>query len=67
MPKNRFQIAKEFLEELKKDKIIWKFEDFKLEIEKNIGSDKYRTVKPYISLMIGTALISAEGENVRIN
>lgn len=66
MGKNQFDKAKEFIEELKKENIIWGFEDFKLQIEKKLGNDKYRTVKPYLKLMLDTKLIVGEGENVRL-
>ena len=67
MPKTRFQFATEFLDTVKKlkgDLVEWG--EFKIMIERKLGSDKYRTVKPYLKLMTEQKLIKSEGENVRI-
>lgn len=68
MGKTKFRTAQNFLDSVKKEKgVVLEFDDFKREIIKRIGADEERTVKPYFSLMIEFKLISAEGENVRIN
>jgi hypothetical protein len=64
MGKNRFTKAKEILNNLKREKgQKVSFNDLKLSIMRDAGSDLNRTVKPYISLMIDQALIRTDGSD----
>ncbi len=68
MPITQYSKALRFLDALKEESgLVMAFDDFKIEIMKRIGSDKHKTLRPYMRLMLDTKLITVEGSNVRIN
>lgn len=61
MGKNKFDRAKEFLNNLKEKKgDALSFPFFLKEIKKEIGMDETRTVKPYLKLMLDFRLIEQQ-------
>ena len=55
--KNRFNLAKELIEELKKTSTELSDSKLRIMIRMHLGSDKKRCVEPYIELMDETGLI----------
>ena len=67
MGKTRYQRAKEFLEELRKNHgSIINFEVFRNQAMLCLGADEERTVRPYFKLMSEANLIMEKGEQVVI-
>lgn len=67
MGKTRYQVAKDLLLDIKnRNGVTIPFKLLRLELTRNVGADKNRTVKPYLDMMLELEMIKPTEDQINV-